>query len=255
MARGIFGERLKRERELREVTQEEVTSATRISSRFLTALENEDWEKLPGGVFNRGFVRSIARYLGLDEEALLAEYDLARGTQRSPAFEHPEDRIPSPPRWIPVALLFGALAVLFALFVAGRFGWRYYQARRARTHSVAGSTPALRTDGAPAPSAAAAPATSFSSDVPLDLFVSASTPTHLRVLADGQLVFDTDIRPGENRHFAATDEFEVSADDSSAVLLELNGEAMPPLGLPGSSGTMKLTHADLRQAPSGNSQP
>ena len=69
MARGNFGERLKRERELREVTLQEITSSTRIGPRFLEALENEDWEKLPGGVFNRGFVRSIARYLGLDEEA------------------------------------------------------------------------------------------------------------------------------------------------------------------------------------------
>ncbi|MGB2637153.1 MAG: helix-turn-helix domain-containing protein, partial [Candidatus Acidiferrum sp.] len=81
MARGNFGERLKRERELREVTLQEITSATRIGPRFLEALENEDWEKLPGGVFNRGFVRSIARYLGLDEEALLGEYDLAHGAQ------------------------------------------------------------------------------------------------------------------------------------------------------------------------------
>ena len=62
MARGNFGERLKRERELREVTLEEITSATRIGPRFLEALENEEWEKLPGGVFNRGFVRSVARY-------------------------------------------------------------------------------------------------------------------------------------------------------------------------------------------------
>src|SRR6266403_2115993 len=51
MARGNFGERLKREREMREVSLEELTKATRISTRFLLALENEDWEKLPGGVF------------------------------------------------------------------------------------------------------------------------------------------------------------------------------------------------------------
>src|ERR1700688_3855800 len=79
MARGNFGERLKRERELREVTLEEITQATRIGSRFLGALENEDWDKLPGGVFNRGFVRSIAHYLGLDEESIVAEYVLAAG--------------------------------------------------------------------------------------------------------------------------------------------------------------------------------
>ena len=53
MARGNFGERLKRERELREVSMDELTKATRISTRFVEALENEDWAKLPGGSFGR----------------------------------------------------------------------------------------------------------------------------------------------------------------------------------------------------------
>jgi cytoskeleton protein RodZ len=131
MARGTFGERLKRERELREVSMEEITSATRIGPRFLEALENEDWEQLPGGVFNRGFVRSVARYLGLDEEAFLAEYDLARNTQSQQEPPRPEERIPSPPRWVPFALVAGAVVLLLALVTAGIYGWRYYRARKA----------------------------------------------------------------------------------------------------------------------------
>jgi cytoskeleton protein RodZ len=71
-----FGEHLKREREMRGVTLEEISVATRIAPRFLAALENEQWELLPGGVFNRGFIRSVARYLGLDEDSLVAEYAL-----------------------------------------------------------------------------------------------------------------------------------------------------------------------------------
>ncbi len=71
-----FGEHLKRERELRGVTLEEIAAATRISPRFLEALENEQWDRLPGGAFNRGFIRSVARYLGLDEENMVAEYAL-----------------------------------------------------------------------------------------------------------------------------------------------------------------------------------
>ena len=136
MARGIFGERLKRERELREVTLEEITSATRIGPRFLEALENEDWEKLPGGVFNRGFVRSVARYLGLDEEAFLAEYDLAHGTQVAPADERPEQRIPSPPKWLPAAIVIGVLVLLGGLIAGGIYAWRYFAARRSLKHSA-----------------------------------------------------------------------------------------------------------------------
>src|SRR5271156_2353340 len=112
MAKGTFGERLKREREMREVTLNEVTQATRIGPRFLDALENEDWAKLPGGVFNRGFVRAIAKFLGLDEEGLLAEYDMAHGTQEQAAPKREEVRIPSPPRWVPVAAVLGLLLLL-----------------------------------------------------------------------------------------------------------------------------------------------
>ena len=119
MAKGNFGERLKRERELREVTLQEITSATRIGPRFLEALENEDWEKLPGGVFNRGFVRSIARYLGLDEEAFLGEYDLAHGAQVPATEEPPQHSELPPPRWLPAVLILGALVILAAI-VLGR---------------------------------------------------------------------------------------------------------------------------------------
>ena len=140
MARGNFGERLKRERELREVSPNEVVVATRISLRFLEALENEDWDKLPGGIFNRGFVRAIARYLGLDEEHLLAEYDLARGDQ-APEFTPPENRIPSPPKWIIVALAVGALAAIAALVMAGVYGLRRYTAHRHAKPSSALTTP------------------------------------------------------------------------------------------------------------------
>ncbi len=94
MAKGNFGERLKRERDMREVSMDELSKSTRISSRFLQALENEDWGKLPGGVFGHGFVRSIARYLGLDEEALLSEYDLARAEKLPSAYGSP---VPPPP--------------------------------------------------------------------------------------------------------------------------------------------------------------
>jgi cytoskeleton protein RodZ len=137
MAKGNFGERLKRERELREVSLNEVTVATRIGTRFLEALENEDWNKLPGGAFNRGFVRAVARYLGLDEENLLAEYDMARGGDPSAeASAAPENRIPAPPKWILPAILCAALIVISALVIAGIYGWRHYSAHHKAKQSA-----------------------------------------------------------------------------------------------------------------------
>jgi cytoskeleton protein RodZ len=264
MARGNFGERLKRERELREVTLEEITAATRIGPRFLEALENEDWNHLPGGVFNRGFVRSVARYLGLDEESLLGEYDLAHGAPVTPV-NRQEDRIPSRSKWIPVALALGALFLLAGLVLGGIHAWRYFAARRAVKQSLESSLPS---PPRPAETSTASPPVAFVSqpnpadvpssmviESPLDLFVSASAATRLRVLADGDLLADTELHAGENRHVADKDLFVVTAADSGALLLELNGQARPPLGTPGAYGTISLGRKDLRQASRGNAQP
>src|SRR5258708_5501743 len=252
MARGNFGERLKRERELREVSPNEVVVATRISLRFLEALENEDWEKLPGGIFNRGFVRAIARYLGLDEESLLAEYDQARGDQFAEAASVAENRIPSPPKWLAAAFALGALVVIAVLIAAGVYGGRRYSARRQGNPSSA--VP-------PQPLGAAQTASLPGGDPPqansaaLDLSVSTSKATRVRILADGKLVLDYKIPAGQTRHFPAETAFEVTATDSAAVLLGLNCQSMPPIGSPGASGTIVLREKDLRRAPGGNSQP
>ncbi len=259
MAKGNFGERLKRERELREVTLEEITSATRIGPRFLEALENEEWSKLPGGVFNRGFVRSVARYLGLNEEALLGEYDLAHGAQVAPPLPPPDKRFSSDSKWIPFLAFIGVLLILFCAAIGGVYAWRHYAARRAQKQSMASATAAANSPPAAAPNSPVSEqkqiATSSAQEPPLDLLVSASTATRVRIVADGQLLFEGEFPSGENRHFKAANEFEVTAADSSAVLLELNGQAMPPLGAPGASGTMTLGRKDLRQASSGNTQP
>ena len=71
---GRFGEKLRRERELREITLEEVATATKIGTRSLRALEEEKFDRLPGGVFNRGFVRAYARYVGIDEDEAVLDF-------------------------------------------------------------------------------------------------------------------------------------------------------------------------------------
>src|SRR3954467_5724089 len=71
---GTFGERLKRERELRSITLEDMANSTKIGTRMLHALEDEEFEKLPGGIFNKGFVRAYAKYLGLDEEQAVTDF-------------------------------------------------------------------------------------------------------------------------------------------------------------------------------------
>src|ERR1700675_856585 len=69
-----FGEELRRERLIREVSLEEISSATKISIRLLTALENSDISRLPAPVYSRGFIRAYSRHLGLDPDEMINAY-------------------------------------------------------------------------------------------------------------------------------------------------------------------------------------
>ncbi len=76
-----FGEEIKRERELRSISLREISDATKINMRFLEALENNDFEHLPGGQFNKGFIRAYASYIGIDPEKMVNSYLLELSKQ------------------------------------------------------------------------------------------------------------------------------------------------------------------------------
>jgi cytoskeleton protein RodZ len=74
-----FGEKLKLEREKRKISLEQISSSTKIGTRMLQALEEDKFNQLPGGIFNKGFVRAYSRVVGLDEDQTVAEYLQASG--------------------------------------------------------------------------------------------------------------------------------------------------------------------------------
>ena len=69
-----IGSDLRRARTRREIDLAEVEAATRIRARFLSAIENEEWDALPGGFYTRGFIRTYATYLGLDGDRLAEDF-------------------------------------------------------------------------------------------------------------------------------------------------------------------------------------
>jgi cytoskeleton protein RodZ len=291
-----FGEHLKREREMRGVTLEEISAATRIAPRFLAALESEQWELLPGGVFNRGFIRSVARYLGLDEDSLVAEYALeTRGRPEPGVVADPPEEADR--NWARVFVV----VVLALLVVAG--GWAAIHflgpkiAARLHKHSGepvnaapdAGAGPGYgattdaptfsptsssktaaqnsgqssATDPAAAPptdpaissisSGAAAPAgrgdASASGTAPtLDLKLSAAKAAEVRVVADGKPLFAGHLNAPQVYRFTAVDTLEVSSSESSAIVLELNGQTIAAGGQPGQPSVITLTQKDLKTA-------
>lgn len=77
-----IGTTLRDTRHRRRLDISEVERATKIRSRFLLAMENEDWDALPGGSYTRSFIRTYASHLGLDGPRLAEEYRRASGEPR-----------------------------------------------------------------------------------------------------------------------------------------------------------------------------
>ena len=76
-----FGDEIRRERELREISLREVAQATKINLRYLEAMERNDFSYLPGGLFNRSFVRAYCQHIGVDPEAMVNAYLLEEQSQ------------------------------------------------------------------------------------------------------------------------------------------------------------------------------
>jgi cytoskeletal protein RodZ len=109
-----FGTSLRRERELRKITLQEISQATHIRLHYLEAIEQEHFEKLPGLTFLKGYVRSYTQYVGLDPgEAMLRLEPLIRqmgSEETKKSFFRT--------RWFKVAL--GLLSVVFGLILFGK---------------------------------------------------------------------------------------------------------------------------------------
>lgn len=163
-----FGENLQREREMRGVTLQEISTATKIGVRFLQALETEDFGQLPGGIFTRSFIRAYARYLGLDEESVLAEYQLV--AQPNPDFDL--NRLNASRPTSPQEGSRGPLLALFlaVLLIGGGYGVYRYSHRATETGSNSGPS-------APAPPPATTPASPQQTTAPAAGAVSAQPST------------------------------------------------------------------------------
>ena len=82
-----LGAELKRERELRGVTLEEIARETKIRASLLGYIEDDRFDRLPAGVFRQSFVRSYARYLGIDEDESVRECLLADDRLKSVGYQ------------------------------------------------------------------------------------------------------------------------------------------------------------------------
>ena len=142
MAESI-GEKLRLARETRGIALRDISDQTRISMRYLEAIESDDYRRLPGGIFNRSFIRAYAKFIGYDEDQAVDEYARTlreRGEPDGESSTKPyKSMVYTENNRSPVMTLVLALVILTVLSLCVWAGLHFYQRRVApKTRSGTG---------------------------------------------------------------------------------------------------------------------
>ncbi len=236
--RPLPGQLLRAARQERGLSLEDAERGTRIRRELLEALEADDYPRLPPSVYVRGFIRTYARWLGLDPEEVVG---LFPGSPTVPEFR-PLATVRNPePTW---AGRFLAGLVVVALLVLG-----YGVVKLAGT---AGPVPAPA--GLPAPTTAPAPTPP---PQPTPTPVVDQVQVQLRVVerawvavtVDNQQVFQGILEVGDTRTWTGRQRVAIRCGNAGGVEVYLNGRRLGLLGRPGQVVDVEWTLQDVRNLP------
>lgn len=221
-----FGERLRRERELRGISLRDVAEATKISTRFLKALEDDRVDILPGGLFPRAFVRQYARQLGLDADRLVTEFLFAHGEGLAES-QRPARGHEAPSRG-------GLFLIVVGLGLGALWMLRDQQHESAAAPLAPAPPPALAL--APPdpvyPTPLAEPAFEEAEDA-LVLTLHAQQSCWVEVSADGETVLSRVLSRGETATLEAQGEIVLSVGNAGGLSFAVNDRRGVPLGRSG----------------------
>jgi cytoskeletal protein RodZ len=249
-----FGEELRREREIRGISLKEIADATKISKRFLDAIERNDHRILPAPVFTRGFVREYAKYLGLNADEMVNRYNYAAaGDDRIEKSAHLERLVAPPPPpvkekpfkvsgippWyarIDRNVIVTAI-IIIALAVLGYWAVRSKRERSAAAREEAQTVTTATTHTAPKAAATATTASTppeamnSAADQTLHLVVEATGRSWIVLEADGKTVFNDEMRKGERATYDAKERFRFrTIGNAGGIAMTLNDVTIPPFG-------------------------
>jgi cytoskeletal protein RodZ len=251
-----IGDQLREERLRQSLTLDDIVQRTRIPIRSLEAIEANAFDRLPGLVFARNFVRMYAVELKLDSEPLLA--GLPRVDIDAAPMPHPPAG--TDPHWDPrlSAALASAIWVITAAVAAGG-AWYYFNHYGRHSATTVASSPApkpaapLRAVNAKSEQAASAPAASpaegFDGGRPVQVILTAREAAWVQVSADGRTAFVGILHPNDTRTIAADDQVKILTGNAGGLDISLNGKALDPIGPSGQVRTVRLTAEGPQFAP------
>lgn len=228
-----IGRALRKARLRRGKSLEEASRETRVKPEYLRALESESFGVLLGDVYVRGFLRSYARYLGLNPQKVVSAYERVYGPPSSLATAlYPgggtENVVKLPDGRRRTAWVLAAGAALIVLISAAAIGLI--------SRSASTPTPA---EGSPPP---AIPASA--SIVQVDML--AEVPGAATVTVDGEVQFNGLLDAGEAHSFEGNESIDVHLDSGNTVRLSVNGTDLEAPGLPGHDYDRTFVPSDFR---------
>lgn len=244
-----LGEKLRAAREERGISASEVAEQTRISPIYIEAIERNDYKPLPGGIFNKGFVKSYAKFIGLDEQEALSDY--ARIVADTEGTSEPDLRVYRPevltddnaaPSMVPTIIFAG---IILALMTGGvLFLVNYLQGQPAQPDVTGGN---LNSNLNVSNKGSEQEKQPEFNEIRVE-FRALSEKVNVRSIADG-VEKTEDIEPSSSKIFTARDSLSISyyKGYSDRVELTLNGKkmAVPPAPPRGNTINIALDRSNL----------
>jgi cytoskeletal protein RodZ len=252
-----LGEEFRSAREARSLSLSDVAERLHIRSVYLAAIEEEDWHVIGAPVYVRGFMRTYARFLGLDPEAAVARFSASvpagtpaatappRATATTAEKRSAERASPS---------LAAVLSIVVAVLVVAFVGYEFYQYRSGTPAAPVADASAApgAVAGAPVPAdpGSAAPAGTgeqnslaaippVASPLPTaapaakrGLALNVTETSWLRVTVDGRVVLEGTLPSGAAKSFSGK-VADVRVGNAGGVRIAVNGKPLGPLGASG----------------------
>jgi cytoskeleton protein RodZ len=229
-ASDALGGRFRAAREARGISLSDVAQQIRIRSVYLAAIEDESWSTIGAPVYIRGFIRTYARFLGLDPEEAVAAFNR---TQPPPAQSLPGREAPAPAepvrfsRASPLLWVAAVVAVLLIAFVT----FNELTLRRAGPSAVVASAASV----SPSPPLLASPTPTASSLIAAgsrSLALVLSAPSWLRVTVDGSVSMEGTFPAGTSKTFHGKTAL-VRLGNAGGVEIYVDGKDVGKLGKSG----------------------
>jgi cytoskeleton protein RodZ len=248
-----FGDWLRRQREMREISLRDIADRTKISLRYLQAMEDDRFDLLPAPIFAKGFLREYARYVGLSPDEVVNHYLSVQqqgtpeeeGVKKDSTLSGQRPARPKPVRnW--TYGLFLAVAVLILIGLVAALAW--YAERRRDDPAADVTPPPIAAPPAPEAVAVSAPLpTPEKPKAPLEVTLDFTSACWVEVAADGKRIVAQEYAQGESESFAAQQSVQITLGDTGAADIQVNGLSYPLNGKLGEVRELVIDLETVRQ--------